>query len=388
MYSIGISARIVASYLFRIFPIKKNKIYCSNFYGKGYGDNPKYICEELLSSPRKYEIVWAVRDLDEKMPDGIKKVKYLSFKSIYEASTSSVWIDNVRKDIWFRKRKNQLYIQTWHGGIGFKKIEAACASSLPDSYIIQAKHDSRMIDCLLSASSWNTDVYRQNFWYNGPVLMTGLPRHDILMSIDDDKIEMIKTKLGIPDDCKIALYAPTFRKDMLDYSIYELNWESILKELKNKFGGKWIGAIRLHPGLIQAINSYPNSCIDLSDYPDAQEILAIADILITDYSSVIFDYSLMNKPAFIYATDLDDYCKDREIYFDIKSLPFPYSDTQAGLKNNIRFFNYDDYVKALKKLLYDDCGMYPTANASKNVCNIINNYIDGKSFIFDTSLKA
>ena len=124
MLSFGIVARIIASYLFRVLPVKNNKIFCSNFGGRGYGDNPKYICEHLLSSSDKYDIVWEVNDLDEYMPEGIRKVKYLSFRAIYEATTSRVWIDNVRKNIWFRKRKNQLYIQTWHGGIGFKKAES------------------------------------------------------------------------------------------------------------------------------------------------------------------------------------------------------------------------------------------------------------------------
>ena len=314
MINLGVALRTLASYLFRVFPIKRNKIFCSNFGGKGYGDNPKYICEELLASAGNYDIVWEVNSMDEKMPVGIRKVKRNSFTALFEACTSKVWIDNIRKSVWFRKRKNQMYIQTWHGGIGFKKAEAASSESLPETYILQAKHDSDMMDCLLSGSRWGTVINSKSFWYNGPILMTGLPRQDILINLDDNKRRELKRKFGISYDQKIVLYAPTFRKNMKDYSIYDMDWAMLTDSLRARFGGNWIGAIRLHPGLVLEYNNITVNCMDLSKHPDAQEVLAISDIIITDYSSMIFDFALTGKPSFIYATDLDEYRNDRDIY--------------------------------------------------------------------------
>lgn len=386
MFSLGVISRICCSYLFRIIPVKKNKIFCSNFGGRGYGDNPKYICEYLLASPGKYEIVWEVNNMDEKMPIGIRKVKRLSFRSIYEATTSKIWIDDVRKSIWFKKRKNQLYIQTWHGGIGFKKAEAASANALSESYVIQAKRDSEMIDCLLSGSKWGTRVFSKGFWYDGPILKTGLPRQDILIDLNEEKKKKIRKKMGISDKDNIILYAPTFRKDMTEYSIYDLDWEKLINALHKRFDGKWIGAIRLHPGLTIKYGSKDKRILDLSSYPDSQEVLAASDIVITDYSSVIFDFALTGKPAFIYAPDLDEYRKDRDVYFDFDSIPFPYADTQEKLFQKISSFDVEKYNAVIKTFIYDECGVYPIHNASANVCTIINNYINGKIPYYDQSL--
>lgn len=383
MFSIGVILRTIASYVFRVFPIKENRIYCSNFCGRGYGDNPKYICEALLKSEGNYDIVWEVNNMNEEMPIGVRKVKNLSFRDIYEATTSKIWIDNARKNIWFRKRKKQLYIQTWHGGIGFKKVEADSSQALPDRYVIQAKHDSDMMDCLLSGSQWSTEIYSNVFWFSGPILKTGLPRQDILIDLDKEKSIELKNKIGIPAGYRVITYAPTFRKDMTDYSIYDLKWENITDALSDRFGGEWIGAIRLHPGLVREYNSKNKNCIDLSKHPDSQEVLAISDIVITDYSSVVFDHALTGKPSFIYATDLEEYRKDRDVYFDFDSIPFPFAETQEQLVNNIKFFDLEKYQKELKHFLCDECGVYPIRNASQNVCSIIQKYIEGQTDYLD-----
>ena len=123
MLSLGIVARIIASYLFRVFPVKNNKIFFSNFDGKGYGDNPKYICEGLIDSGYKYDIVWELDDFNETLPDNIRKVRHNSFSALFESVTAKVWIDNYRKNIWFRKRKGQLYIQTWHASHQCRQLQ-------------------------------------------------------------------------------------------------------------------------------------------------------------------------------------------------------------------------------------------------------------------------
>lgn len=390
MLSLGIVARIIASYLFRVFPVKNNKIFFSNFDGKGYGDNPKYICEGLIDSGYKYDIVWELDDFNETLPDNIRKVRHNSFSALFESVTAKVWIDNYRKNIWFRKRKGQLYIQTWHAGIGFKKAENAVANSLAASYIERAKHDSKMADLFLSGSNWETDKYAKYYWYDGPILMTGVPKQDALANLTKNEIIEIKKRLHINEEVRIALYAPTFRKDMQDYAIYCLNWDRILNVLESKFGGKWIGAIRLHPGLARKDNDFSDmqNVIDFSLLSDAQEALAISDILITDYSSIVFDYVLTRNPVFLYALDLDEYRRDRDVFFDLKKLPFTFSESEEELEQSILGFDLKKYKTSLSSFLNDTCGLYPCGHATNYVCSIINNYVQNKNPFYMQELVA
>ena len=117
--------------IFRLLPVKKGRIVAENFFGKGYGDNPKYIYDELLINP-ELELVWLIKkNTDTEFPVGVNVVKRGTLKELYYLATAQVWIDNSRKHYGIRKRKGQMYIQTWHGGIALKKIEKDVENSLP-----------------------------------------------------------------------------------------------------------------------------------------------------------------------------------------------------------------------------------------------------------------
>ena len=154
-------------YLFSIFPIKKNKIVVMNYFGRGYGDNPKYICEELLKTSTNLDIVWLVYgDLEKNsLPGKIRAVKVKTLKSVYEQTTAKVWIDNSRKQSYVYKRKNQFYIQTWHGGIPLKKIEFDCEKQFALGYINNMKNDNKMINLIISNSEYSNKLYRKTFRY-------------------------------------------------------------------------------------------------------------------------------------------------------------------------------------------------------------------------------
>ena len=143
-------------YIMRIFPIKKDKIVVSSYLGQGYGDNGKYIVEQLLKQEKHYDIVWLLRDSNNGFPEGVRSVRYLSIRSVYEQATAKVWIDNRRKPDYVRKRKGQFYLATWHGGLALKRIEKDAPEALPSHHIKAAKRDSRMVDLFLSNSSWLT----------------------------------------------------------------------------------------------------------------------------------------------------------------------------------------------------------------------------------------
>lgn len=368
-------AIVILYYLFRVFSIKNNKVFVSNYYGKGYGDMSKYIIKELMSNKFKYDIVWAINDRVQTndIPNNIRTVKRNTIKYIYEQVTSKIWIDNCRKQFYERKRKGQFYIQTWHGSIGYKKVENAAKDALTKQYILGAKNDSKMIDLLISNSDFCTKNYRDNFWYDGEILECGCPRNDIIVNHDKSVVKHVKNSFKIDDNDKICLYAPTFRVDS-SLNHYDIDYEKLIKSLESRFKGKWKVLIRLHPNISKLSNDLikkNSNIINATDYPDMQELLVAADFMITDYSSCIFDYAISKKNAVIYASDIEEYTKDRNFLFDIKDTPFSIATNNTELENIINNYDEDKYKSKVDKF-YKKMGLKETGKSCKKIVEIIN----------------
>lgn len=169
---------------FSFLPIKKNKILFFSYYGNQYGCNPKYISQYLIKKNLNYKIIWAFTKPEKYNISEVKKVKYHSFRFFYELCTSKVIITNYRMITLFKKRRNQLYIQTWHSSLRLKTIEKDAIASLPQSYIKMAQQDSQYIDCLISGCKFSTDIFKSSFWYNGSILECGTPRNDLFFLND------------------------------------------------------------------------------------------------------------------------------------------------------------------------------------------------------------
>lgn len=367
---------IIIFYLFRIFPIQNNKIVISSYLGKGYGDNPKYIVEELLRKKRRFDIVWLTKDISAEFPKGVRGVNYRSLKSIYELCTARIWIDNRRKPIYVRKRSGQFYIMTWHGYLAIKKVEKDVETKLEARYVKAAKRDSKMIDVFISGSKWETECISSVFWYDGKILNIGYPRSDILLKGAKKTAGQIRKYYGLSDNDRILLYAPTFRhsKDEGSLSAYNIEWSRVLETLSEKFGGNWIGMIRLHPNVSKLADklNLPDKVINVTSYNDMQELIAACECMITDYSSSIMDAGIAGKIGFIYAADYADYEKDRDVYFNIKEdLPFMFSETNNQLADNIRSFESDKYYRELGHFLKDTYGVFSGGDASEKICKII-----------------
>lgn len=368
--------------LCRIFPIKKNKIVISSYFGKGFGDNGKYIALELLKHPGEYDIVWLCKNMNESFPAGIRKVKYRSFQSIYEQVTAKVWIDNARKPSYVCKRKEQYYIMTWHGGIGPKKIEKEVEDILGKEYVSSAKHDSRMADLFLAESDFTYNKYRKFFWYSGEILKCGSPRQDVFFH--DNKVikQKVLSSIGINNyNKKIFLYAPTFRDNMSenDLYIYKRQWKRILSVVSQKFGGEWIGFIRLHPNIAKLDKNRifeEDYVYDVTNYPDMQELLVASDIVLTDYSSCVYDFGLTGKPGFMIAEDIELYKKQRDLCLDLNVIPFPIASSDEELVHIIENFDYDVYSKKIHDFYYNYCGLYSGGHASEIVCDRIDQIIN------------
>lgn len=363
----------------KLFPIRKSKVIFNQCNGLGYGCNPKYITESMLKDKR-FQIVWII-DNDKNIdytafPAEVKLVYLNSIAFLYHLCTSKFIISNVRSVFWnwYKKRKGQTYIQTWHGSMCFKKIEGDC-TNLPESYIETAKEDSKNIDFLLSGSELRTKMCfnSHTFFYNGLILPYGFPRNDILFVKDNSFIKnKVKTYFNIPqDNIKICIYAPTFR-DAQTLDVYKIDYNALNKALTRRFGGKWIIISRLHPNMVKIDNILPalNYVYDGSKYSDMQELLASSDVLITDYSGCAFDFMLTKRPIFIFATDIEAYMKERDFYIQLSDTPFQIATNNAELVNNIACFDYKIYKKNLK-LFMEKVNSYDDGRASERFLTLL-----------------
>ena len=303
----------------RVFPVKSNKVVFQSFYGRRYGDNPKYIAEELRKNKKDIDFVWITNGQEEPaVPEGFRVVRFRGFKYIYEMSTAKIWVDNCRKEYCIKK-KNQYYMQTWHGGFTLKKVERAVESELDPNYVRQAKRDALQTDVMLSNCNELTEIYCEDFWYKGEILSRGLPRNDRLFSFTDQDVKSIRDALGVENNTHLLLYAPTFRKNS-GLEAYSIDYERCCRALEKRFGGSWKIMLRLHPKIFAAADNITfddRYAVNASHYPDVQELYMISDFLITDYSSVIFDFALLKRKALFYADDISDYMDDRGFYYNL-----------------------------------------------------------------------
>lgn len=355
---------------FSFFPIKKNKVVFSSYYGKYYSDNPMYIFEAMAKKDKGLDYVWLLCDEETKI-NNARVVKKGTVKSLYELATARIWVDNCRKPLWMRKRKKQYYVQTWHAGIGLKGSEGACVDTLGPAYVQAAQNDSKMANLFLANSDWSENVYRKYFWYDGKILKKGLPREDSLHKNSDGVHKKICSFYNVSEDTHFVLYAPTFRENR-KLTPYDINYESVISALTKETGYKWKFILRLHPNIKNEDGTiqYSNDILNGTRYSEINDLILASDFLITDYSSCMFDGMIAGKNVLIYASDIADYAKERGYLFDLKNLPFSVSTTTKELIHNICSFKENEYtnkVDTFQNLL----GLVPGGNASEDVADFL-----------------
>ena len=312
-------------------PIKRTSILFSNFNGRGYGCNPKAIADEMHKQRPDFELLW-VCDSDvskESLPPYVTPVTFLSKEYFKAVATAGTWVFNLTLQDYLIKRKEQFYIQTWHGDRAFKKVlhDAEELSSFKKwMHNVKLREDA-LCDCCMSASDFGTKVYRSSFLYNGWVMEVGQPRNDILLHKDQLFVQRIKAKLNIADDVKILLYAPTFRDHLESHekSNSNIQLDRIIEELEKKTRSKWVVLLRAHSGskLTFINNNNMHAYMDVTTYPDMADLLAVTDFLITDYSSCAPDFALTGNPILLYQDDINDYVnKDRTMWFRMDESPY------------------------------------------------------------------
>ena len=333
----------------RLLPIDRKKIVLSCFYGRGCSDSPKAIAEALHRKDPSLKLICLTDKTHlDNIPEYVTPKSYGIFSRVYHLSTAKVWIDNTRKGAG-HKKKDQFYLQTWHG-FALKRIEqdAAGGREIDRTYAKYGRRDSAQTDLYISGSRHMTELYSHSFWYHGQVAQTGTPRNDILFRKSDGIRQKVYEKLSLDSNRRLILYAPTFRADH-NTDCYRLDCAAVRAACEERFGGDWTVLVRLHPSvdaLSGSLFSYDgDTVIDVTHYDDVMELLCCTDLLITDYSSVMFDYALTRRPCVQFATDLETYKTDRNFYFPIETLPFPRAESNAQLCERIKGYDRTQTVE-------------------------------------------
>lgn len=340
----------------RQLPLEKNKIFFFNGSGMDYRGNCKYIAEKLIEGNYPVKMVWVIRDRDVLtwgIPNGIRKVVINSDEYYKELFTSGIYVTNGLHELYEYKREEQFYISTWHGYGPFKIAIATC----DDDNMTRNKAAS--CDLFTTASAFYADVYRNTFGYKGEIYKCGAPRNDVFFTKNRLK-QKIRDKFQIPSEKNILLYAPTFRTNMPDsFEFYDINMGQVLKALKKRFRQEYVLLYRFHPSLCyleECMQGYFEG-INVTFYPDIQELLVAADVVITDYSSLMWDFSLQRKPVFLYQSDEVEYSNDRGFYAPVSEWPYPNAHTQAEFIEEIEHFDEKKYLQDLELFLekYGSC---------------------------------
>lgn len=357
--------------LFWIFPVKKNRIVFVSYCGKYYNDNPKAVSDELLESGENLEIVWFLKNINEIKDNRIKKIKYRSIKSIFYLATAGVWVDNYRKSSWVKKRKNQFYVQLWHGSLPIKAVEKDAEELLEKHYVKNAKNDAYNTDLMISGSDWTTELFRKSFYYNGKIIKCGTPRLDSFVKSAHKKDKEVFDKLNLDDSTRIILYAPTFRNNH-SVDCYNIDFKKLVEFLSESTHKKWKVLIRLHPNMIEESSklSYGDYSLDVTSYENLYDLIKVCDYFITDYSSTMFEAAIVKKRVLIYANDIDEYKHEREFYFELESLPFPICRNDSEIQSSIINFDALKYEKDVNDFM-DKLGLCEEGVASSVVSNII-----------------
>ncbi len=362
----------------RVLPVRYGKIVFKSDRGQNCSDSPFALFEAFRDMAPGKDLVWILND-PSKAPAGSRGVRAGSLSEIRELATAGLWIDNKRKGNWCTKRKDQLYVQTWHGAIALKKIEKDIEDQLPASYIRSCKNDSAMADWFLSGSSWTSDLYRRAFYYSGEILEYGVPRADILHEDPAEFHRQVCERHHLPEDTRIALFAPTFR-DGQPFSLLGFDPERALACLEKRQPGRWVMLIRLHPNIQAQAGAlrYTDRVLNGSDDPRISEQIMASEVLITDYSSCMFDAMEAGRPVFLYCPDLDQYEAGRGTYFTMDELPFDCCLTMDALCD--RMGRYDPSlsqgrVEAFEKRF----GLRQCADSSRRICGFLLKELDRKA---------
>ncbi|MDN3352458.1 bifunctional glycosyltransferase family 2 protein/CDP-glycerol:glycerophosphate glycerophosphotransferase [Actinomadura sp. DC4] len=298
-------------------PIRRDAIVFESHLGKQYSDSPKYIYEELRRSGAKYTAIWSYAKNPDGFPEGAKLVRRGSWPYYLALARAGHWVDNQGFPPDAVKRPQTTYIQTWHGSaykrMGFDQPQVKRSTKSRrarfqrtvdryDAFLIRSEHDARTL--------------AKGLGVRAELIRSGYPRNDALVNGADTAKLSARLQL---DGRRVVLYAPTFRAGPNGKAGKRFEMPFDLEEFAAELGETHILLVRPH---------YLNSAVvppslrgvvrDVTAVHDVTSLLLLADALVTDYSSLMFDYALLDRPMVFFAPDLEDYARTRGTYFDLR----------------------------------------------------------------------
>ena len=320
------------SFIFRLIglfvPVDPDLVLFVSFMGTKYNDSPRAISEYLARNERYAHLrrVWALEH-PENYPQ-LDTVKIDTLRYFLTALRAKYWVTNtnIERGLHFKKKK-QIYLNTWHG-VALKTIGNDCPG--------RSDYDFSNIDCMCVSGAHDERVFASAFRVKPEsYLRCGMPRNDRLYRADESERLRLREKLGIPAGKRVILYAPTWRDSTDGGRSYALKPPIDFGKWERELGERFVVLFRAHHLTTKVLNVRFNDFVrDCSDYPDINDLMIAADVLITDYSAVAFDYSILRKPMLIFAYDYEAYLAERGTYFDMSEV-YPseiYRDEDALLR--------------------------------------------------------
>ena len=350
----------------------------------GFAGHGKVITEVLLERRNDLDIVWVVNDLNLEVPEGVRLVYSKNTrKYLYEMSTAKCWVEDYLLPLIVNKRENQFFVEIKHwASITLKSFGFGLYQFRNDLLGMEAcKRNGKMIDYILIGSKFDEETCRQGFCYDGEVVHVGSPRTDVLFK--QEIKQQVYHFFDIDETCQLAIYAPTFRCGKGENKRFEvgsigLDFQGLKKVLERKFGGHWKILLRLHPNVADESIQIQKAdyIIDASAYQDGEELVAASDLMITDYSSIMFEPAFVKKPVFLYAPDKNDYIEgERELLIDYNQLPFPIAESNEELFTQISNYVHKEYIEKVDAFM-NKYGVCEDGHASERAADFIINLIE------------
>lgn len=315
-----------------------------------YNDSPRTLYEYMLAHPEKYgkyKCVWALEDPDSvEIPGNAKKIKADTLEYFKYTLKAKYWITcvNIERSLHYKKRDCR-YLNTWHG-TPFKHIGNDAG--------VRKDYDFGSMDFFCYASDYEKEIYKRAFNVREDALIpTGLPRNDELYKVTQEEVEELKKRLGLPHDKKIILYAPTWRESTdngktcaIKPPVDAKKWEKVLKD-------DYVVLFRMHAYTNKLLGLEFNDTLrDYSTYPNVNDLFKVADILISDYSASMADFSILERPVLCFTYDYEEYRKERGLYMDYETeMPSGLLKTEDEVLEYIKDMDYEKECEKTRRML-------------------------------------
>ena len=312
----------------RHFGIDGKAVFFASFNGTQYNDNPRAVAEALHRLRPDVRILFCLNERgmgNPDIPDYVEKLPRRSLRALKAMSTARVLVKNAEFKPWMRKFPGQFYVQTWHGDRGFKRIRLDKQPADPAPML----REGQWIDLAVAGSDFGAGVYRSGMAVQGEILTCGCPRNDLLLQNPPEVARRVRRALGIPEDAKVLLYAPTFRfSNSGGAQSADISLKKLRTTLERATGDRWICVTRSHE-LNRGVRS--DADLDATHWPETGELLLAVDMIVTDYSSIGGDFMLLKRPVVFYEPDIDAYRAERGLYFDPDESPLLTAHTETEL---------------------------------------------------------